>query len=140
MNKTKIIKKIDLDELSLKILDSALSHYGENCELIDLSDYPLLKNKKELDMSDDTYNLNKNHGTKKKTNHDLKKEFLDPILLILNSKKFSQDVLNKLEKNNPKSRDKLIMIRMYKEYLKTLDDVFDKWNSLRLLEKLGIKQ
>ena len=77
---------------------------------------------------------------KKKINHNLKKEFLDPILLILNSKKFSQDVLNKLEKINPKNRDELIMIRMYKEYLKMLDEVFDKWNSLRLLEKLGIKQ
>ena len=141
MNKTKIIKKVDLDELSLKILDSALSHYGENCELIDLSDYPLLKNKKEIDMFNNIYNSNKNHGTKKKkTNHDLKKEFLDPILLILNSKKFSQDVLNRLEKINPKNRDELIMIRIYKEYLKMLDEVFDKWNSLRLLEKLGIKQ
>ena len=140
MNKTKIIKKIELDELSLKILDSALSHYGENCELIDLSEYPLLKNKTELDMFDNTFNSNKKHGTKKKSNHNLKKEFLDPILLILNSKKFSQDVLNKLEKINPKNRNELIMIRMYKEYLKMLDEVFDKWNSLRLLEKLGIKQ
>ena len=140
MNKTKIIKKIELDELSLKILDSALSHYGENCELIDLSEYPLLKNKTELDMFDNTFNSNKKHDTKKKPNHNLKKEFLDPILLILNSKKFSQDVLNKLEKINPKNKDELIMIRVYKEYLKMLDEVFDKWNSLRLLEKLGIKQ
>ena len=140
MNKTKIIKKIELDELSLKILDSALSHYGENCELIDLSEYPLLKNKTELDMFDNTFNSNKKHDTKKKPNHNLKKEFLDPILLILNSKKFSQDVLNRLERINPKNRDELIMIRMYKEYLKMLDEVFDKWNSLRLLEKLGIKQ
>lgn len=140
MNKTKIIKKIELDELSLKILDSALSHYGENCELIDLSEYPLLKNKKEIDMFDNRFNSNKKHRIKKKSNHNLKKEFLDPILLILNSKKFSQDVLNRLEKINPKNRDELIMIRMYKEYLKMLDEVFDKWNSLRLLEKLGIKQ
>ena len=140
MRKTKVIEKLELDELSLKILDSALSHYGENCELIDLSDYPLLKNKKELELFDETYNSNKNHGSRKKSNHDLKKEFLDPILLILNSKKFSQDVLNKLEKINPKNKSELIMIRMYKEYLKMLDEVFDKWNSLRLLEKLGIKQ
>ena len=140
MNKTKIIKKIELDELSLKILDSALSHYGENCELIDLSEYPLLKNKKEINLFDNTFNSNKKHGAKNKSNHKLKNEFLDPILLILNSKKFSQDVLDKLEKINPKNRDELIMIRMYKEYLKMLDEVFDKWNSLRLLEKLGIKQ
>ena len=65
MNKTKIIKKIELDELSLKILDSALSHYGENCELIDLSEYPLLKDKTELDMFDNTFNSNKKHDTKK---------------------------------------------------------------------------
>ena len=91
-------------------------------------------------MYDNTFNSNKKHDTKKKLNHNLKKEFLDPILLILNSRKFSQDVLDKLEKINPKNRDELIMIRMYKEYLKMLDEVFDKWNSLRLLEKLGIKQ
>ena len=58
----------------------------------------------------------------------------------MNSKKFSQDILKKLEKISPKDKDELIMIRMYKEYLKMLDEVFDKWNSLRLLEKLGIKR
>ena len=140
MNKTKIIEKLELDELSLKILNSALSYYDENYELIDLSDYPLLKNKKELNLFKNTFNPIKDHGAKINSNHDLKKEFLDPIFLILNSKKFSQDVLNKLEKINPKDKDELIMIRMYKEYLKMLDEVFDKWNSLRLLEKLGIKR
>tara|TARA_A100001011_G_scaffold394631_1_gene487493 strand:+ start:1399 stop:1821 length:423 start_codon:yes stop_codon:yes gene_type:complete len=140
MNKTKIIEKLELDELSLKILNSALSYYDENYELIDLSDYPLLKNKKELNLFKNTFNPVKDHDAKINSNHDLKKEFLDPIFLILNSKKFSQDVLNKLEKINPKDKDELIMIRMYKEYLKMLDEVFDKWNSLRLLEKLGIKR
>ena len=140
MNKTKIIEKLELDELSLKILNSALSYYDENYELIDLSDYPLLKNKKELNLFKKTFNPVKDHSAKINSNHDLKKEFLDPIFLILNSKKFSQDVLNKLEKINPKDKDELIMIRMYKEYLKMLDEVFDKWNSLRLLEKLGIKR
>ena len=140
MNRTKIIEKLELDELSLKILNSALSYYDENYELIDLSDYPLLKNKKELNLIDNTFNPVKKHGSKINSNQDLKKEFLDPIFLILNSKKFSQDILKKLEKINPKDKDELIMIRMYKEYLKMLDEVFDKWNSLRLLEKLGIKQ
>ena len=140
MNKTKIIEKLELDDLSLKILNSALSYYDENYELIDLSDYPLLKNKKELNLFENTFNPVKEHCSKINSNHDLKKEFLDPIFLILNSKKFSQDILNKLEKINPKDKDELIMIRMYKEYLKMLDEVFDKWNSLRLLEKLGIKR
>ncbi len=139
MNKTKVINKIELDELSLKILDSALSYYGENCELIDLSDYPLLKSKRELDMFDNTFNSGEKNTNKKVSNHNLKKGFLDPIFLILNSKKFSQDILSKLEKINPKNRNELIMIRMYKEYLKMLDEVFDKWNSLRLLEKIGLK-
>ena len=57
MNKTKIIKKFELDELSLKILNSALSYYGENCELIDLSNHPLLDNKKELDIFENSFNL-----------------------------------------------------------------------------------
>ena len=140
MNKTKIIEKLELDELSLKILNSALSYYGENCELIDLSNHPLLKNKKELDALDNSFNLVKNHDSKERSKHDLKRDFLDPIFLILNSKKFSQDVLSKLEKFNQKSKNELIIIRMYKEYLKMLDEVFDKWNSLRLMEKLGIKQ
>lgn len=139
MNKTKIIKKFELDELSLKILNSALSYYGENCELIDLSSHPLLDNKKELDMFENSFNSVKSHSSKKRSKHDLKKDFLDPIFLILNSKKFSQDVLNELEKISPKNKDELIMIRFYKEYLKMIDEVFDKWNSLRLLEKLGIK-
>tara|TARA_Y100000996_G_scaffold185310_1_gene144916 strand:- start:100 stop:522 length:423 start_codon:yes stop_codon:yes gene_type:complete len=140
MNKTKIIEKLELDELSLKILNSALSYYDENYELIDLSDYPLLKSKKKLNLFEDKFNTVNKHGSKINSNHDLKKEFLDPIFLILNSKKFSQDILKKLEKINPKNKDELIMIRMYKEYLKMLDEVFDKWNSLRLLEKVGIKR
>ena len=140
MNKTKIIEKLELDELSLKILNSALSYYDENYELIDLSDYPLLKNKKELNLFENTFKPDKKHNSRINSNHDLKKEFLDPIFLILNSKKFSQDVLNKLEKISIKDKDELIIIRMYKEYLKMLDEVFDKWNSLRLLEKLGIKR
>ena len=140
MNKTKIIEKLELDELSLKILNSALSYYDENYELIDLSDYPLLKNKKELNLFENNFNTVNKHGARINSNHDLKKEFLDPIFLILNSKKFSQDILKKLEKISPKDKDELIMIRMYKEYLKMLDEVFDKWNSLRLLEKLGIKR
>ena len=140
MNKTKIIEKLELDELSLKILNSALSYYDENYELIDLSDYPLLKNKKEFNLFENTFKPDKKHNSRINSNHDLKKEFLDPIFLILNSKKFSQDVLNKLEKISIKDKDELIMIRMYKEYLKMLDEVFDKWNSLRLLEKLGIKR
>ena len=77
----------------------------------------------------------KNHDSKERSKHDLKRDFLDPIFLILNSKKFSQDVLSKLEKFNQKSKNELIIIRMYKEYLKMLDEVFDKWNSLRLMEK-----
>ena len=140
MNKTKIIEKLELDELSLKILNSALSYYDENYELIDLSDYPLLKNKKELNLFENTFNPVKKYGAKINSNHDLKKEFLDPIFLILNSKKFSQDILNKLEKISQKDKNELIMIRIYKEYLKMLDEIFDKWNSLGLLKKLGIKR
>jgi hypothetical protein len=140
MNKTKIIEKLELDELSLKILNSALSYYGENCELIDLSDYPLLKNSRKINSFDNTFNSNKKYKTKRELGYNSKKDFLDPIFLILNSKKSSQDVLTKLEKINSKDKDDLIIIRMYKEYLKMLDEVFDKWNSLRLLEKIGIKE
>ena len=140
MNKTKIIEKLDLDELSLKILNSVLSYYDENCELIDLSDYPLLKSSREINNIDNTFNSNKKYKIKRGLDYDSKKDLLDPIFLILNSKKSSQDVLSKLEKINPKDKDDLIIIRIYKDYLKMLDEVFDKWNSLRLLEKIDLKQ
>ena len=80
MNKTKIIEKLELDELSLKILNSALSYYDENYELIDLSDYPLLKNKKELNLFENKFNTINKHGAKINSNHDCCLQFCSQFL------------------------------------------------------------
>ncbi len=136
MKKIKTIKQFELDEISLKILNSALSYCGLNYDLIDLATFPLLR-EKNLDILNNELNFDKRlDPNEEKLESNSKRDLLSPIFIILNSKKFSQDALSILEKSNSKSKESLILIRMYKDYLKMLDEVFDKWNSLRLLEKL----
>ena len=50
-------------------------------------------------------------------------------------------MLNLFENVNPNGNEKvnnqkIINKRIYTEYLDSLNDLFDKWNSLRLLDKL----
>ena len=42
----------------------------------------------------------------------------------------------KLNGDDHVSNQKKINIRIYNEYLNNINDLFDKWNSLRLIDKL----
>jgi hypothetical protein len=56
--------------------------------------------------------------------------------------KISADVLltqvNEIELNENKTinKKKLILQRMYEEYINELNNLFDKWNALRLIDQL----
>ena len=42
-----------------------------------------------------------------------------------------------MKKQIKKIKKKKILTRIYKDYVNMLDEVFDKWSSLRLIEKLN---
>ena len=71
----------------------------------------------------------------------IKASLREPIYWITNAK-ISADVLltqiNEIELNENKTvnKKKLILQRMYEEYINELNNLFDKWNALRLTDQL----
>ena len=81
------------------------------------------------------YKISKN---KEKT---LRANIKEPISWILKEKDAAENMLNLFENvnlngNEKVNNQKIINKRIYTEYLDSLNDLFDKWNSLRLLDKL----
>jgi DNA-binding MarR family transcriptional regulator len=71
----------------------------------------------------------------------IKASLREPIYWITNAK-ISADVLltqiNEIELNENKTvnKKKLILQRMYEEYINELNNLFDKWDALRLIDQL----
>ena len=71
----------------------------------------------------------------------IKASLREPIYWITNAK-ISADVLltqiNEIELNENKTvnKKKLILPRMYEEYINELNNLFDKWDALRLIDQL----
>ena len=71
----------------------------------------------------------------------IKASLKEPIYWMTNAK-ISADALltqiNEIELNENKTvnKKKLILQRMYEEYINELNNLFDKWNALRLIDQL----
>ncbi|MBT3606775.1 MAG: hypothetical protein HN515_00830 [Candidatus Marinimicrobia bacterium] len=71
----------------------------------------------------------------------IKASLKEPIYWITNAK-ISADALltqiNEIELNKNKTinKKKLILQRMYEEYINELNNLFDKWDALRLIDQL----
>ncbi len=71
----------------------------------------------------------------------IKASLREPIYWMTNAK-ISADVLltqiNEIElnKNKTVNKKKLILQRMYEEYINELNNLFDKWDALRLIDQL----
>ena len=71
----------------------------------------------------------------------IKASLREPIYWMTNAK-ISADALltqiNEIELNENKTvnKKKLILQRMYEEYINELNNLFDKWNALRLIDQL----
>ena len=71
----------------------------------------------------------------------IKASLQEPIYWMTNAK-ISADALltqiNEIELNENKTvnNKKLILQRMYEEYINELNNLFDKWNALRLIDQL----
>ena len=80
----------------------------------------------------------KNNKNKEKT---LRANITEPISWILKEKSAAENMLSLFESIDDHGSEtvmtqKTINKRIYTEYLESLNDLFDKWSSLRLLEKL----
>ena len=74
----------------------------------------------------------------------LKANIKEPVFWIIKERIAAEKMLillknSKLNGNEDINNQKKINLRIYNEYLQTLNDLFDKWNSLRLIEKLDKK-
>ena len=81
------------------------------------------------------------YKTDKNKQKSLRANIKEPISWILKEKiaaENMQTLLGKLEVDSSEKglSQKIINKRIYTEYLESLDELFDKWNSLRLFDKL----
>ena len=71
----------------------------------------------------------------------IKASLKEPIYWMTNAKKSADALLtqiNEIELNENKTvnKKKLILQRMYEEYINELNNLFDKWDALRLIDQL----
>ena len=71
----------------------------------------------------------------------IKASLKEPIYWMTNAKISAEALLtqiNEIELNENKTvnKKKLILQRMYEEYINELNNLFDKWNALRLIDQL----
>jgi len=133
----------DLDNTSSKILHELYCAYPKEVSLKAISK-KLRVVEKTVQMSIKRitqsglpidYNIDKNK------NRTVRANFKEPITWILKEKKAAENMLSLFEDieingNETVNNKRKINRRIYIEYLNSLNELFDKWNSLRLLEKL----
>ena len=78
---------------------------------------------------------------KKNNIHHLKANIKEPLFWIIKEKIAAEKMLKlikdiKLNGDDYVSNQKKINIRIYNEYINNINDLFDKWDSLRLIDKL----
>ena len=64
-------------------------------------------------------------------------EFRDLFLWIINTRLSAERILESIKIGKKLFPKRLILLRIYKEYIEAFDEMYDKWNSLRLIEKLN---
>jgi len=131
-----------IDKTSRRLLETILRGYPESIEIGELS--------KMIGVSGKT--LKSSITRLRKLNipinilhidpeTKIKASLKEPIYWMTNAK-ISADALltqiNEIELNENKTvnKKKLILQRMYEEYINELNNLFDKWNALRLIDQL----
>ena len=137
-----ILTRNGIDKTSRRVLETILQFYPESIEIGELAKIigvhsNTLKSSitrlRKLNIPINIIYINSE--TKIKAN------LREPIYWITNAKA-SADVLLKqinqieLDQNKIVNKNFLILQRMYKEYINELNNLFDKWDSLRLSDQL----
>lgn len=143
-NNKKRIARRGIDETSSKILHLIFKAYPKKLSIKELSKELKIKEKTTLTLINRiklsgipiliTQNEEKNKIVQASIN--------EPISWIIKEKESAEVMLEligdlKMDTNNRINDKKNIIYRIYNEYVDLLNEVFDKWNSLRLFEQLN---
>ena len=137
-----ILTRNGIDKTSRRVLETILQFYPESIEIGELS--------KMIGVSGKT--LKSSITRLRKLNipinilhidpeTKIKASLKEPIYWMTNAKISAEALLtqiNEIELNENKTvnKKKLILQRMYEEYINELNNLFDKWNALRLIDQL----
>ena len=137
------LTRYGIDKTSRRILETILRCYPDSIEINELSKMIGVRSKtlkssitrlRKLNIP-----INILHIDEVETR--IKASLKEPIYWITNAK-ISADALltqiNEIELNKNKTinKKKLILQRMYEEYINELNNLFDKWDALRLIDQL----
>ena len=131
-----------IDKTSRRLLETILRRYPESIEIGELSKIIGVSGKT---LKSSITRLRKLNIPINILHIDLetkiKASLKEPIYWMTNAKKSADALLtqiNEIELNENKTinKKKLILQRMYEEYINELNNLFDKWNALRLIDQL----
>ena len=131
-----------IDKTSRRLLETILRRYPESIEIGELSKIIGASGKT---LKSSITRLRKLNIPINILHIDLetkiKASLKEPIYWMTNAKKSADALLtqiNEIELNENKTvnKKKLILQRMYEEYINELNNLFDKWNALRLIDQL----
>ena len=136
MSKYTKIKQENQDKNLANLINNDLKTY--------FSDKEFLKRSSKLESSQKDFkqietNKTFNNLFNKKGESKAEQEFRDLVLWIINTRLSAEKILEsiKIGKKKLNCPKRLILLRIYKEYIEAFDEMYDKWNSLRLIEKLN---
>jgi len=136
MSKYTKIKQKNQDKNLANLINNDLKTY--------ISDKEFLKGSLKLDSFQKDFKQIETNKTcsnlfNKKSKSKAKQEFRDLVLWIINTRLSAEKILEsiKIDKKNLNCPKRLILLRIYEEYIEAFDEMYDKWNSLRLIEKLN---
>ena len=131
-----------IDKTSRRLLETILRRYPESIEIGELSKIIGVSGKT---LKSSITRLRKLNIPINILHIDLetkiKASLKEPIYWMTNAKKSADALLtqiNEIELNENKTvnKKKLILQRMYEEYINESNNLFDKWNALRLIDQL----
>jgi len=142
-NKKRYLRR-GLDDFSSKILHLIFTAHPEKVTLPFIAKSLKIEEKtsmsllKKIQLSEIPILISKN----KKNEIIVQGSMNEPISWILKEKESAEGMLAlikdlKIDNNDPGNRQKKITYRIYDDYVRTLNEVFDKWNSLKLFEKIN---
>ena len=135
MNKYTKIKQNNQDKNLAKLINNDLKTYFSDKEFLkrSLKFESFQKDFKQIETNKTFSNLFNKKGKSK-----AEQEFRDLVLWIIHTRLSAENILESIKTGKKKINcpKRLILLRIYKEYIEAFDEMYDKWNSLRLIDKL----
>ena len=136
MSKYTKIKQKNQDKNLANLIDNDLKAYFSDKEFLKRSSKLkyFQKDFKQIEINETFSNFFNKKGESK-----AEEEFRDFVLWIINTRLSAERILKsiKIGKKNLNCHKRLILLRIYKEYIEAFDEMYDKWDSFRLIEKLN---